>query len=223
MKIVSPSAAVAALDGVGTVAFPGACADPTRFHQAFSADVERFHGLTVVSGLSLGSYAFLARGLGEHFHYLTWQAAPALRPLFKEGDRRKLSFVPLRLSDVTQVVRRDGPIAIDAVVVQTSPPLADGTVSLGLSLGANRHFIEQARLVIAEFNSNMPVTGGAARVPLAAIDVAPESDEPLATSVTGEPDERTLRIVDHVLGLIPENAWVQPGSAPCPTGARALG
>jgi 4-hydroxybutyrate CoA-transferase len=221
MKIVDAARAVAALDAATCVAFPGACADPRLFHAAFSADVERFSGLTVVSGLSLGEYGFLRRGLGEHFHYLTWQAAPAIRHLFKDADRRKVSFVPMRLSDVTRLVRRDGPIAIDAVVVQTTPPLSDGTVSLGISVGPNRHFIDEARLVIAEFNSNMPVTGGAARVPLSSIDFAVESNEPLATYVTGTAEARDERIIEHVLGLIPPKAWVQLGIGAVPD--RVLG
>lgn len=221
MKIVDAARAVAALDAATCVAFPGACADPRLFHAAFSADVERFSALTVVSGLSLGEYGFLRRGLGEHFHYLTWQAAPAIRHLFKDADRRKVSFVPLRLSDVTRVVRRDGPIAIDAVVVQTTPPQPDGTVSLGISVGPNRHFIDEARIVIAEFNSNMPVTGGAARVPLASIDFAVESSEPLATYAIGAAEARDERIVEHVLGLVPAQAWVQLGIGAVPD--RVLG
>ncbi|MEQ8662370.1 MAG: acetyl-CoA hydrolase/transferase C-terminal domain-containing protein [Gammaproteobacteria bacterium] len=216
MKIVEPASAVHALEDGMHVAFPGACAEPRRFYQAFSAEITRFRRLTVCSGLSLGDYGFLERGLGEHFHYLTWQAAPRLRALFRENDRRKLSFVPLRLSDLTRVVRRDGAVPIDAVVVQTTPPLADGTVSLGISVGPNLHLVDQARLVIAEFNSNMPVTGGASRIPLERIDFAIESDLPLATYDTGEPEPRDEAIIEHVLSLVPERANVQLGIGAVP-------
>lgn len=216
MQIVSPERAVEAIPDGTLVAFPGACAEPRRFYDAFSAGVERFRELTVCSGLSLGRYGFLERGLGEHFHYLTWQAAPRLRALFAENDRRKVSFVPLRLSDFPQVVRRDGFIAPRVAVVQTTPPLADGTVSLGISVGPHRHLAEQADLVIAEFNSNMPVTGGASRIPLARIDYAIESDLPLATYDTGQPEPRDERIIEHVLGLVPPRAWVQFGIGAVP-------
>lgn len=221
MKIVEPNTAVQALEDGMTVAFPGACAEPRQFYAAFSSQVERFSRLTVCSGLSLGAYGFLERGLGDHFHYLTWQAAPRLRKLFRENDRRKLSFVPLRLSDLTRVVRRDGPIPVDAVVVQTTPPLADGTVSLGISVGPNRHLVEQARLVIAEFNSNMPVTGGDSRIPLERIDVALESDLPLAVYDTGQPEARDEAIIEHVLSLVPKRACVQLGIGAVPD--RVLG
>lgn len=221
MKIVSPSAAVAAIPDDTLVVFPGGCGEPRRFFEAFSAGVERFRALTVCSGLSLGEYGFLERGLGQHFHYLTWQASPKIRHLFKDNDRRKVSFVPIRLSDLTRVVCRGGPLHPKVAVVQTSPPLQDGTVSLGISVGANRHFIDNADLVIAEFNSNMPVTGGASRVPLASIDYAIESSLPLATYDTGKPDARDERIVEHVLSLVPDKAWVQFGIGAVPD--RVLG
>ena len=52
----------------------------------------------------------------------------------------------------------------DLVLVQTSPPQQDGTVSLGVSVGPNLDFVRSARVVIAEFNPNMPVTAGDSRI-----------------------------------------------------------
>lgn len=216
MKVVAPAAAVAAIPDNCVLILPGACAEPREFYRAFSADVERFKKLTVASGLSLGGYGFLERGLGENFHYLTWQAAPRLRPLFKENDRKKVSFTPIRLSDLTRVVRRGGAISPDVVVVQTSLPQADGSVSLGLSVGPNQHFIEQASIVIAEMNPHMPVTAGNARVSLDRITYGFEADHPLAQYDTGEPEPRDEKIIEHVLSLIPAKAWVQFGIGAVP-------
>ena len=216
MKVVTPEAAVAAIPDASTLMLPGACAEPREFYRAFSAGVERFSKLTVASGLSLGGYGFLERGLGEHFHYLTWQAAPRLRPLFKENDRRKVSFVPLRLSDLTRVICKGGAISPDVVVIQTSLPQADGSVSLGLSVGPNQHLVSQASMVIAEMNPNMPITGGNSRVPLERITYGYEAAHPLAQYDTGEPEPRDEKIIEHVLSLIPAEAWVQFGIGAVP-------
>ena len=216
MKIVEPAQAVASIPDSSTVIFPGACANPVRFYDAFAADVERFSRLTVCSALSFGDYPFLQRGLGRHFRYLTWHASPAIRHLFKEGDREKIGFVPIRLSELTRVVCRDGPISPDVVVVQTSMPQDDGSVSLGISVGANQDFIASAPHVIAEMNTNMPVTAGGSRVPLSAIDLAIESSSPLGVYDTGTPAARDERIIESVLSLIPEGAWVQIGLGAVP-------
>lgn len=216
MKVVAPEAAVAAIPDGSTVMLPGACAEPREFYRAFSAGVERFSNLTVASGLSLGGYGFLERGLGQNFRYLTWQASPKLRPLFKENDRRKVGFVPARLSDLYRIVRRGGPISPDVAVVQTSLPQPDGSVSLGISVGPYPQYIQEASIVIAEMNPNMPVTAGRARVPLDRITYGYEAAHPLAQYDTGEPEPRDEKIIEHVLGLIPEGAWVQFGIGAVP-------
>ena len=132
----------------------------------------------------------------------------------QEGED-KIGFIPLRLGELIKVVGDRNPIKIDTVLIQTSYPQNDGTVSLGVSVGATPHFLSQAKQVIAEFNPNMPVTGGDSKVALKKIDFALESDLPLATYDTGECDHAEAKI-DHVLSLIPEGATVQLGIGSVP-------
>ena len=216
MKIVTPHEAVRAIPDDGVAVFPHGCIEPTAFYAAFQDEVERFHGLTVYSGLSFGTYPFLATGLGTHFRYVTWQAAPQIRGLFKENDPRKVGFAPMRLSEITRIVNRNGPIKPDVVVVQVSPPNQDGMVSLGISVGLYKDFIDTARTVIAEINANMPTTHGNSMVPAEKIDLAFESSEPLGAYRTPHQTERDTRIVDYVLDLVPDSAWVQLGIGSVP-------
>lgn len=221
MQKVTPAAAIAAIPDGSTVIMPGGCAEPVDLHAAFAEGVERFSNLTVCSGFSFGRYGYLSRGLGAHFRFVTWQASAQLRTLFKENDPRKIGFVPLRLADVARVVHRDGPIRPDVVILQTSPPTPDGDVSLGISVGAFPDIVASARLVIAEFNANMPVTAGETRIPLSRIDYATESASPLCTYRTPAAQARDERIIDHVLELVPDGAWVQLGIGAVPD--RVLG
>lgn len=221
MKIVSAAAAVAAIPDGATVIFPGGCAEPREFYAAFNAEVERFRRLTVMSGFSFGQYGYLERGLGEHFRFVTWQASARLRALFRENDRRKLGFVPLRLADLNRVIDRNGPIRPDVVVVQTSMPTPQGEVSLGISVGPFPDFIDSASMVIAEMNPFMPVTAGDSRVPLSKITLATESASPLCTYRTPEAQPRDHQIVENVLALVPDRAWVQLGIGAVPD--RVLG
>ena len=216
MKLVSASEAISAIPDGSTVVVPASCAEAQGFGEAFAAQVEQFSNLTICSGLSLGNYAFLKRGLGEHFHYLTWQASPSLRSLVREKNPGKFSFVPLRLSDLPAVVRRGGAIAPSVAVVHTSLPQPDGTVNLGISAGPNKHFAANADLVIAQLNPRMPATCGDTRISLDDIDLAFESEHPLATYETGAATAADVQIVDYVLSLIPDNAWVQLGIGAVP-------
>lgn len=216
MKLVNATQAVQAIPNHSNVIMPGGCAEPITLFQAFSDNVARYTGLTLYSGFAFGRYGYLERGIGEHFRYVTWQASAALRALFKENDPHKVGFVPIRLADLSRVVCRDGPITPDVVIVQTSPPQPDDTVSLGISVGANLDFIANAKLVIAEFNANMPVTAGQSRVPLSCIDYGVDAATPLCTYLTPPAKARDQAIVEHVLALIPTDAWVQLGIGAVP-------
>jgi len=216
MKIVAASDAVAAIPDGSTVILPGGCAEPKDFYSAFSAGVDRFSNLTVSCGFSFGKYGFLERGLGTNFRFVTWQASAQLRALFKENDRRKIGFVPLRLADLNRVIHRDGQIPPDVVVIQTSLPTPQGDVSLGISVGAFPDFIDSAKMVIAEMNPHMPVTAGDSRIPLSKITLATESSLPLCTYRTPNAQARDQQIVEHVLDLVPDDAWVQLGIGAVP-------
>ncbi|MSR13171.1 MAG: hypothetical protein EXR86_01090 [Gammaproteobacteria bacterium] len=216
MKIVPPEIAIQAIPDNSNVIMPGGCAEPVNVFEAFAANVERFNALTVYSGFGFGRYAYLKRGLGAHFRYVTWQASGTLRELFKENDRRKVGFAPIRLADLNRIVSREGPIKPHVVVVQTSIPQSDGTVSLGGSVGAMLDFVTEADLVIAEFNMNVPVTGGESRFSIDRIHYATESATPLATYSTPPAKPRDEQIVQHVMDLVPDNAWVQLGLGAVP-------
>ena len=216
MKIVSALEAVNAIPDHSNLIMPGGCAEPVTLFEAFAKTVDRFTALTVYAGFSFGRYGYLQRGLGDHFRFVTWQASATLRQHFKENDPRKIGFVPLRLAELNRVVSRHGAIRPDTVVVQTSPPLPDGTVSLGISVGANLDFVADATCVIAEFNRNMPVTAGDSRISLDRINFAIEAATPLATYSTPPAKPRDEAIIAHVLDLIPDHAWVQLGIGAVP-------
>lgn len=213
MKLVSPSQAIQAIPDASTLIFPHGCVEPTTFYRAFGQEVERFSNLTIYSGLAFGSYPFLRTGLGTNFVYKTWQAAPQIRHLFKAG---KVGFVPMRFSEITRIVNKNGLIKPDAVVAQVSPPDGDGMVSLGISVSLYQDFIDSAKLVIAELNPNMPMTAGNSRVPVDKIDYAIESSEPLGVYTAPHQTERDQQIAETVLGLVPDNAWVQLGVGSVP-------
>lgn len=213
MKLVTPTEAIRAIPDGSIVIFPHGCVELATLYAAFQQEVDRFRHLTIYSGLAFGEYAFLQRGLGTNFRYITWQAAPRLRQLFKE---KKVGFSPMRFSEITKLVNKNGPVKPDVVVTQVSPPEADGTVSLGVSVSLYQDFIDSASLVIAEVNPNMPVTAGNSRVPVEKIHLAVESSAPLGEYHTPHQSERDQKIVEYILDLVPDHAWVQLGVGSAP-------
>lgn len=212
MKTVTPKAAIEAIPEGSRVILPHGCVEPSRLYEAFAESHERFRALRLYSGLQFGDYPFLRAGLGESFQYATWQASPRLRPLFREG---RIDVLPLRFRDITRVVRRGGALPPDVVFIQVTPP-RQGQVSLGISVSLFRELAANADLVIAEINPNMPWTAGSSAIPVEQIALCVDSDEPLGTYRSARRTPRDERIADHVLGLIPRQAWVQLGIGAIP-------
>lgn len=224
MEIVSAREAVRRIPDGARLILPHGGVEPTSFYEALQAERDRFRRLRLYSGLQFGDYPFLQAGLGENFTYTTWQASAKLRHLFGWASRRAgtpptvsphVELLPLRFRDVTRVVASDGPVPPDVVVVQVSKPV-DGFVSLGISVSLYRDLIGSARMVIAEINERMPVTHGETRVAVGDITLAYESTRPLGEYRTPRRTPRDVRIVEHVLSLIPRGAWVQLGVGAIP-------
>lgn len=212
MKTVSADAAIDSIADGSRVILPHGAVEPTALYASFRRRRERFRSLTLYSGLQFGPYEFLREGLGENFSYVTWQASPKLRDLFRAG---KVDLLPLRFRDVVRVVRRGGAVQPDVAIVQVSTP-RNGKVSLGISCSLYPDLIESAPLVIAEMHADMPWTCGASEIDVDALDLVVESSEPLGVYKSPRQSARDAEIVERVLDLVPNEAWVQLGVGAIP-------
>lgn len=128
-----------------------------------------------------------------------------------------LIYVPCRLSMVPLLYAAHCPP--DVVLLHTSTPRR-GTVSLGIEVNVLPAAIAAARagggLVIAQANPQMPYTFGDAQLPLDAIDVMVEVDEPLPTHAPTGSRERSRLVGERIADLIPDGATVQLGIGAIP-------
>jgi acyl-CoA hydrolase len=162
----------------------------------------------------LGHYPFLRRGLGESYTYGTWQVGPPVRDLVRRGAAE---YLPLRYSDISRVFSSP-----DVVLIHTSMPAGDGSLSLGVSVGLAREFAMRARMVIAEASTAMPFTLGESTIPLERVDFLVPSESPCTVYRTAEIGPLERRIADHVCGLIPDGAFVETGIGTVPEALIAL-
>ncbi len=123
--------------------------------------------------------------------------------------------LPLRFRDIPRFFGPGGRLAADVAVLQCTPP-RDGKVNLGISCSIFPAVVAAARLVIAEIHPDMPWTAGMTEIPEDMIDLAVDATAPLGELARATPDEVDERIIERVLGLIPEGAWVQLGVGAIP-------
>ena len=90
----------------------------------------------------------------------------------------RVDFIPANLVEIPYIFST-GAVEVDVAVITTSPPDKRGYVSLGISIDVARLAMRNAKTVIAEVNSNMPVTYGDTSVHIDQIDHIVESDLPI--------------------------------------------
>lgn len=149
----------------------------------------------------------------EGITYETPFVGPAVR---NAGER--LRYLPMRLSLVPTLLARATPP--DLVFVRASVPSA-GRVSLGVEVNVLPAAIEIARargaLVVAELDPNVPYVFGDGELELDDIDLAIETDTPLAQpTTTTRADPQADAIAERIAALVPEGATLQLGIGAIP-------
>ncbi|MCX6296828.1 MAG: 4-hydroxybutyrate CoA-transferase, partial [Bacteroidetes bacterium] len=108
-------------------------------------------------------------------------------------------------------VFRNGIIPIDVALMHLSPPDKHGNCSLGVSVECSLAAMQSAKIVIAQFNHNMPRTHGDGVVHISKIDYAVEVNDPIYEVIYGEPTEIEMQIGKNVASIIEDGATLQMG------------
>jgi 4-hydroxybutyrate CoA-transferase len=151
------------------------------------------------------------------FRSVSLFVGPALRAPVAEG---RADFVPIFLSDIPDLFLSKR-VALDAALVQLSPPNHHGHCTLGTSVDAALAAVISAKLVLAEVNEQMPRTLGNSVVPLSRVAAYTRTDRPLAEHAPGEASDVELRIGELVAGLVEDGSCLQMGIGAIPDAVLA--
>lgn len=199
-----------------TLSWPQGPGEPVALSEALMAQRHELKSPTLFIGMSASTT--VQREHGDVF---------SLRGLNGAGTNRRLTggglldIIPCHVSSVPSLIR-SGAIRIDVALVQVRPHPSGG-YTLGVIADSTQAMIRHARLVIAQLNDGLPLTGDDALVAEEDLDILVESHG----RVLEMPDP-AIRDVDQALarqvaGVIPDRATVQLGIGVLPVAvARAL-
>ena len=128
----------------------------------------------------------------------------------KEVQAGYADYIPVHLSDTADMIR-SGAIDVDVAMIMVSPPDKHGYVSLGTSVDINLPNIENAKLVVAAINPNVPRTFGDAMIPADSIDLFCEDNSPIIELPTTVPSKEDNIIAGYCAELIEDGATLQMG------------
>jgi acyl-CoA hydrolase/GNAT superfamily N-acetyltransferase len=169
-------------------------------------DTEVFHVWT------LGVAPYTDEKLKHNFRHNSFFIGDNTRDAINKGAA---DYTPVFLSQVPGLIHRRL-VPVDVALIQTSPPDADGNVSLGISVDITKAATENASLVIAQVNANMPWVHGDTFINIDDVDFIVPHDEPLMEYKTEVSDEIAQRIGKFVAHIIEDGDTIQVGYGSIP-------
>ena len=189
------------------VALSPVCAEPYALVRALVEAKDRLKDVTIYTMGPIGEPAYARPEMAGHFKIKTFSVGKQLIEAVKAG---RAEYVPCHLSQIPELFR-DGILKVDVALIQLSPPDIHGYCSLGVSVSYIRPVLENAKMIIAQINEQMPRTMGDSLVHLSQIDYVVESSHPLPTVPPSKIGESEKRIGEYTSDLIPNGAVVQVG------------
>ncbi len=150
-------------------------AEPLELVSALSKRATELPDTEIVHLLTFGEAPYAHRELAQYFRVNSFFIAENVRDIIQEGLG---DYTPIHLSDIPRLFD-SGQLPLDVALIQVTPPDQYGMCSLGVSVDIVKSAAENASLVIAQVNPNMPRTLGDCFIHVNDIDVLVPSDAPI--------------------------------------------
>lgn len=196
-----------------------ACGEPRALIDAMVANKDAYSGVEIVHMVPMGEAKYCAEGMEGSFRHNSLFAGGPTRKAIADG---RADFTPVLFSEIPRLF--DGELRVDVALIQVSPPDEHGYCSLGVSVDYTKHAAEEARLVIAQVNQQMPRAMGEAFLHVTDIDCFVESDRPLIELPKARISDVEAQIGRNCASLVRDGDTLQVGIGGIPDAVlEALG
>lgn len=207
-KLLTPERAVKKIKNGSRVFVGTGCGEPQQLikamvNDATIQDIVIYQMLSATFAQYMDNENFLSRFSLKLFFISLYMRQAAF-----EG---KIDYIPVYLSQIPGIFESKE-IGLDIALIQVSPPDKHGFCSLGISVDITLAGMQNAAMVIAQVNPQMPITWGESSVHVDDIDFLSFYDEPLVeTFPTPKNREIIERIGHYVKQLVDDGSTIQVG------------
>lgn len=205
--VTSADRAVARLEPGQRVFIGTGCAEPLELVKALTRRSKELSDTEIVHLLTFGEAPYAHEELTKFFRINSFFIADNVREIIQEGLG---DYTPIFLSDIPRLFQ-SGQLPLDAALIQVTPPDSRGMCSLGVSVDIVRSAAENASLVIAQVNPNMPRTRGQSEIHVYDLDCLVPSDEPILETSYGNETPETRQIAEYVAALVDNGSTLEVG------------
>ncbi|WP_142785407.1 acetyl-CoA hydrolase/transferase family protein [Changchengzhania lutea] len=206
-KIVTAEDAVKEIKSNDRVYVQAAAAAPQLLIKAMSERHAELRNVEVCHLHTEGETPYANPELEKSFHVNSFFIGKNVRHTLAAGNG---SYTPVFLSELPLLFKRNI-IPLDVSLIHVSVPDKHGYCSLGVSVEATLAAIENATIVIAQVNEQMPRTHGDGIIHHTEIDLFVACNEPIPTHDVCVPSVIESKIGDYVASLIEDRSTLQMG------------
>ena len=214
-KEITPQDAIKLLKPGNKLFIHSGCSQPQKLtselyrqHQ-YLKDIEIHHFLSIYSE----NQRILKHKPQDLFRYNAFfLGEQSIRDAVNSGQA---DYTPIGLSEIPSLFH-SGRKSIDVALIQVSPPDKNDYCSLGVNVDVAKPIMEEAELVIAEVNPNVPRVHGNSFVHMSKIDHFVYNEVPLLEYNHKAPDEVTCKIARNVASLVHNGSTIQVGLGDVP-------
>jgi acetyl-CoA hydrolase len=216
-KVTDVASALAAIQSNDRVYLGGGAGVPLRLIDGLIGRANELRNVELTHILTFAPAPYAAPEYAESFRVNALFIGENVRLAVQEG---RADFTPIFLSEIPSLFR-DGSLSLDAALVSLAPPDEHGFCSFGVEVGTTKPATEEARVIIAEINQQMPRTLGDCFIHVSRLDHIVEVDYPLPEAPQGGTSELHLRVGEHIAEMIPNGATLQMGIGSIPDAVLA--
>ncbi len=188
------------------------CGEPTELVKEMTARAGELADVEIVQLFTKGDALYAQKKYADSFMVNAFFIGQNIRGMIQEGLG---SYTPILLSNIPNLFN-SGQLPLDIALIQVSPPDINGKVSLGISVDIVKSATENASLVIAQVNPQMPRTLGDSMIDVFDIDILVPTDVSLIEKEDGSLHETSRTIGRNVATLVPDGATIQFGIGKMP-------
>ncbi len=192
------------------------CGQPQYLVKALTKYLEShpgaFFDTEVIHVWSLGVAPYADQKFSVNFRLNSFFVSDSIRESVNEG---LADYTPVFLSQ-TPTLFYQKLVPIDVALIQTSLPDEHGYLSLGISVDITKAAVDNATVIIAQINANMPRTHGDGFIHIEDVDFVIHYDEPVLSYKLQTDSESAQQIGEYVSRLVEDGDTIQVGYGSIP-------
>ena len=216
-KYVTAEDAVKVVKSNDRVYVQAAAAAPSVLTNALTERASELRNVEICHLHTEGPALYANPELSESFHVNSFFIGKNVRHTLAAGNG---SYTPVFLSELPRFFRKKV-LPLDVVFIHVSPPDIHGYCSLGVSVEATLAAIENAKIVIAQVNPQMPRTFGDGILHVSEINYLVDVNMPIYGHEMEKISPLEDKIGTYIASLIDDKSTLQMGIGSIPNAALA--